>query len=99
MKWVKILGFALLNAILGIILFFSLAWLLPKYTGQQLRLGSIDFYSLVTYGVLAATLIGACIIESWKARLPFWGILIATVIAFPTLFGLTLALLISLLAT
>ncbi|OQY52038.1 MAG: hypothetical protein DRR08_33130 [Candidatus Parabeggiatoa sp. nov. 2] len=72
MKWTKILGFALLNAILGVILFFSFAWLLSKYTGH--------FSSLVTYGVPVATVIGACIIESRKARLPFWGILIATVV-------------------
>ncbi len=79
MKGIKIFGFALLNLILGFILFFSLAEFLPKYTGH--------FYPIVIYGVPVAAVIGACIIESRKARLPFWGILIATIVL-PTLVAL-----------
>ncbi len=89
MKWVKILGFALLNTILGIILLYTLAWLLHKYTGQYLD--RVNFSSIVAYGVSVATVIGISILESWKARLPFWRILIATVV-FLILAGLMLAL-------
>ena len=72
MKWIKILGFALLNAF-GFILYFAMlfAFILPIH-GTLL--------TLMIFGVPVVAVIGMSIIESRMSHLPLWGVLIATIV-------------------